>query len=96
VYANANGGAFPAELSDLVQPDVGGRTVLHAADIPLDPWGRPYRYEPPDGEFGFARIWTYGRDGLPGGEDDDADLGNWTIHARIEAWTDPPDAGRQE
>jgi general secretion pathway protein G len=46
--------------------------------VPRDPWGRAYRYEPPDEEFAFPRIWTYGEDGLPGGTEDDADFGNWT------------------
>ncbi len=38
---------------------------------PLDPWGRPYLYEMAGSE---ATVKTLGKDGKPGGQDDDADL----------------------
>ena len=44
--------------------------------MPLDPWGNQYLYMHP----GLNReidIYTYGRDGRPGGSGDDADIGNW-------------------
>jgi len=42
---------------------------------PTDPWGRPYHFElTEDG----ARAWSYGRDGEPGGEGEDADI-SWPI-----------------
>ena len=47
-------------------------------DLPLDPWGRPYLYLSPaefgDGDFD---IYTLGADGVTGGEDQNADIGNW-------------------
>jgi general secretion pathway protein G len=46
--------------------------------IPSDPWGRAYGYASP-GEHdrtGYD-LWTYGRDGEPGGEEDDADVTSW-------------------
>ncbi len=46
--------------------------------IPLDPWGRPYLYKSP-GEHtptGYD-LFTLGRDGQPGGEDEDADITSW-------------------
>lgn len=46
--------------------------------IPADPWGRPYNYASP-GEHnptGYD-LWTFGRDGQPGGEGDDADITSW-------------------
>ncbi len=46
-------------------------------NIPNDPWGNPYNYEFP-GEHGEFDIYSFGADGLPGGEGDDADIGNWT------------------
>ena len=46
-------------------------------DLPLDPWGNPYQYLYP-GENGRFDIWTWGADGRPGGEGEDADIGNWT------------------
>ncbi|MBB37015.1 MAG: type II secretion system protein GspG [Hirschia sp.] len=45
--------------------------------LPNDPWGSPYQYIYP-GENGPVDIFSYGADGQPGGEDYDADIGNWT------------------
>jgi len=42
----------------------------------LDPWGNPYEYRNP-GERGPIDIFSLGADGEPGGEDQDADIGNW-------------------
>jgi len=44
--------------------------------IPIDPWGNQYLYMQP-GLNGEVDIYTYGRDGQPGGSGDDADIGNW-------------------
>jgi general secretion pathway protein G len=44
--------------------------------LPEDPWGNPYQYAYP----GRARpydIFSFGADGAPGGEGQDADIGNW-------------------
>lgn len=46
--------------------------------VPKDPWDRPYVYENP-GKQGEFDIYTLGRDGAPGGDGPDADVGNWTI-----------------
>ena len=43
-----------------------------------DHWGNPYLYLNP-GNNGEIDIYTLGRDGRPGGEGIDADIGNWTI-----------------
>jgi general secretion pathway protein G len=43
---------------------------------PVDPWGNPYQYLNP-GNNGEIDIYTLGRDGRPGGEGPDADIGNW-------------------
>ena len=45
-------------------------------EVPLDPWGRPYLYLSP-GENGEVDIYSLGADGLPGGEGQNADIGNW-------------------
>ena len=42
----------------------------------LDPWGNPYEYRNP-GEQGPIDIFSLGADGEPGGEDQNADIGNW-------------------
>jgi general secretion pathway protein G len=44
--------------------------------VPLDPWNHPYAYKAP-GEHGDYDILSYGRDGKPGGEGEDADITNW-------------------
>lgn len=44
--------------------------------MPADPWGNQYLYMYP-GLNGEIDIYTYGRDGQPGGSGDDADIGNW-------------------
>lgn len=46
------------------------------SDVPLDPWNREYLYKYP-GERGEVDIFSYGQDGQPGGEGEDADVGNW-------------------
>ena len=47
-----------------------------AKAVPLDPWGHAYVYKSP-GEHGDIDISSLGRDGQPGGEGLDADIGNW-------------------
>ena len=42
----------------------------------LDPWGNPYEYRNP-GERGQIDIFSLGADGEPGGEEQNADIGNW-------------------
>ena len=43
-----------------------------------DPWGNDYQYISP-GTHGDIDIFTYGRDGQPGGENYDADIGSWDL-----------------
>jgi general secretion pathway protein G len=50
----------------------------YLAEVPVDPWGQPYLYLSP-GEHGEIDIYTYGADGLSGGEDQAADIGNWKV-----------------
>lgn len=44
--------------------------------LPPDPWDKPYLYKSP-GEHGEVDIFSYGRDGTPGGTGEDADITNW-------------------
>ncbi len=46
------------------------------SDVPMDPWNREYNYKYP-GERGELDIYSYGQNGAPGGEGEDADVGNW-------------------
>lgn len=45
--------------------------------LPADPWGNDYHYLYP-GRSGSFDIYSLGADGAPGGEGDDADIGNWS------------------
>jgi general secretion pathway protein G len=46
--------------------------------IPADPWGRPYGYASPGEQNPRAYdLWTFGRDGESGGEEDDEDVLSW-------------------
>ncbi len=47
-------------------------------ELPLDPWGRPYLYLSP-GEHGAFDLFSYGADGVSGGEGQNQDLGNWDL-----------------
>lgn len=44
--------------------------------VPPDPWGRPYVYKSP-GEHGDYDLLSLGKDGNPGGADENADVTNW-------------------
>jgi general secretion pathway protein G len=44
--------------------------------VPDDPWGRPFVYREP-GEHGDFDLYTYGKDGRPGGTAENADVTNW-------------------
>lgn len=45
-------------------------------DVPKDPWDRPYHYQSP-GEHGEYDLFSYGRDGSPGGDGEDKDVTSW-------------------
>jgi len=44
--------------------------------VPPDPWDKPYIYKQP-GEHGEFDLFSYGKDGQPGGSGDSADITNW-------------------
>ena len=46
--------------------------------LPQDPWGHPYLYLQP-GRHGEIDVYSQGADGQPGGEGNDADIGNWML-----------------
>ena len=80
-------GVYPSTeqgLSALVQkPDIGviprnWKSGGYLDRVPKDPWGRDYQYLSP-GVQGDIDIFTYGRDGQPGGEGYDADIGSWNL-----------------
>ncbi|MGZ8154829.1 MAG: type II secretion system major pseudopilin GspG [Burkholderiales bacterium] len=46
--------------------------------LPLDPWSKPYQYLNP-GLHGEIDIFSFGGDGVPGGQGVDGDIGNWML-----------------
>lgn len=44
--------------------------------LPADPWGNPYQYRMP-GQRGSFDVFSFGADGVEGGEGENADIGNW-------------------
>ena len=45
-------------------------------NLPNDPWGKPYVYQCP-GAHGEYDLYSYGRDGMQGGEGEDKDVTDW-------------------
>jgi general secretion pathway protein G len=46
--------------------------------LPRDPWGNAYEYLSP-GRNGEYDIYSLGKDGQPGGDGFNADIGNWNL-----------------
>jgi general secretion pathway protein G len=69
------------EPSTLVPEPRNFKAGGYLQEVPMDPWGRNYLYLYP-GENGEVDIFSYGADGLPGGEGQSADLGNWSSEQR--------------
>jgi general secretion pathway protein G len=78
-YAIQNGGKFPDSLEALVTPDANGHTFIEGKRLPKDPWKNEYQYDPPSPGHPEPRVYSFGKDGQPGGEGDDADISNETI-----------------
>ncbi len=55
---------------------------LKGGAVPTDPWNQPYEYRSPGtfNEHSFD-LWSFGKDGAPGGEGTNADIGNWASEA---------------
>jgi general secretion pathway protein G len=82
-YAINNGGKFPDSLEPLVTPDSNGNSYLDSARIPSDPWHHDYMYDPPGPGRPQPRVYSYGRDGQPGGDGEDTDIDNLTINNAV-------------
>lgn len=77
--------AYPSTnqgLESLITPPDGLRNKnLYPSDgylsnLPRDPWGNEYLYLFP-GQYTKYDVYSLGADGTPGGEGEDADIGNW-------------------
>ncbi len=64
-------GDLPDSLDQLVKP-LGGKPIMNAKAIPVDPWGTPFLYLRLDTKAYV--ILSLGADGAPGGEGVDADI----------------------
>ena len=82
-------GVYPATeqgLQALIEAPSAGRLppkwreggYLEARKVPKDPWGSDFVYLSP-GLHGDFDLSSYGPDGEPGGEGENADINNWEI-----------------
>jgi general secretion pathway protein G len=63
--------------------------------VPLDPYGRPYVYRSPgEANPDSYDLLSLGRDGQPGGSDEDADLTSWDVSGRPAAGSANSDGTR--
>ena len=52
---------------------------LQGGAVPKDPWDNPYNYRfPGDVNRHSFDLWSLGADGQPGGDETNADIGNWS------------------
>ena len=67
-------GRYPDDLDGLLE-NTSGRSTWNGpylrGEVPADPWGNPYEYSSDGRSF---ELMSYGADGRPGGEENDADL----------------------
>jgi len=75
-YAVEHSGKYPERIEDLITADETGHAYLsNYTSAPKDPWKNEYVYQPAQSGQTY-RIISYGADGQPGGEGDDADIDN--------------------
>jgi len=86
---NMDNGRFPTSeqgLEALVEAPTSAPEPIHyqpggyikGGRLPVDSWGNEYEYESPGtNNSNSYDIWSYGKDGTPGGEELNADIGNW-------------------
>lgn len=67
-------GRYPQSLAELRHSDAASWDGPYLPkEVPMDPWGNPYVYTVPGAEEAFDLI-SYGADGKPGGEEENADV----------------------
>lgn len=77
-YPSSNQGV-EALVSKPADPSIKNwKTGGYLDRVPKDPWGNAYLYLNPGNHREFD-VYTLGRDGRPGGEGIDADIGNWDL-----------------
>ncbi len=68
-------GSYPKTLTGLIENDSGRDSWAGPylrGQLPQDPWDNDYFYQPQERDF---LLLSYGKDGVAGGQDDDADIG---------------------
>lgn len=74
--ATAGLSALERPPASLARPDR-YRSGGYVQRMPADPWGQPYQYAAPGRDGAAYEIFSYGADGAPGGEGENADIGSW-------------------
>lgn len=73
-------GKYPESLTDLVEKPADNERwkgpYLRKKSLLQDPWHNDIQYAYP-GEHAKYDLYSYGSDGQPGGEGNDAEIGNW-------------------
>lgn len=68
-------GSYPQSLDDLRSSDAANWDGPYLPKkIPMDPWGNPYVYKIPGEEGADYYLASLGKDGQPGGEEDNQDI----------------------
>lgn len=89
---NLDIGRYPADdegLRALVQAPSGVEPASYrpggyVSKLEMDPWGNPYQYQVPGRRSGKPYdLYSLGADGEEGGEDENADIGNWQSEADL-------------
>src|SRR5471030_3223339 len=77
-YPNTQQGLGALWEKPSTDPPANWRTPYLRKPVPLDPWGRAYVYQFPGQQNlqGYDLV-SYGADGKPGGEGEDADIASW-------------------
>ena len=71
---------YPKELEELIQSSEDSKNwegPYLKKDLPTDPWDNPYIYKCPGDDRRDYDIISYGADGQPGGDKENADINNW-------------------
>ena len=77
-YPSTNQGLQALVTKPAGQPVPAHWQQAYLDKLPKDPWGQPYLYLMP-GKHGDFDLLTHGADRRKGGEESDADLGNWEL-----------------
>ena len=73
-YIDHNTNKLPDSLEILLEPDDNGEPYLDNASL-KDPWDNLYQYDAPSTPaYREVLVYSFGRDGVQGGEGEDADI----------------------